>query len=141
MSEKADLPINTSPQKPRPAVSGKQKLILLAVFLVGLTGHQHVVSKNNQVARSSSTTAPAIFTATSFPDASVTSSLPSVEWGPCPGREDEIRFSCGSYEVPLDHAEGFEGGVASIALSKYSADEGVKRLGSIFINPVSRDVV
>jgi hypothetical protein len=58
-------------------------------------------------------------------------------WAPCKGFESNNRFSCATQEVPLDHAKGLAGGVATIALSRYSVpdDKRKQKLGTLFVNP------
>lgn len=57
------------------------------------------------------------------------------DWQPCKNFEDQPRFQCATQEVPLDYAQGFEGGTATIALSKYVALPDRKKLGTVFVNP------
>jgi len=136
------LPIPTSSSTPKPSpkklgffqslVKGPGFLGLyihpVLLFLIGgsilLYGQRSSISSyfSNHVNGYLSTTAP----------------LPptSISWGPCPDRPaNETRFSCGFVEVPLDHAKGYAGGSAHVALSKFSVEKGVKKRGTVFVNP------
>ncbi len=68
------------------------------------------------------------------------SGVPPVAWGACDADvlaavpdADQGRYSCATYDVPLDYAHPGAGAV-SIALLRRAADPG-RRIGSLFLNP------
>src|SRR4051812_49935936 len=64
-----------------------------------------------------------------------------VAWGTCAADvlaevppADRNRYSCATYQVPLDHAHPAAGSV-SLALLRRAADDPAHRIGSLFLNP------
>lgn len=56
----------------------------------------------------------------------------AISWSTCVDLDE--RFSCSSYDVPLDWS-GKEEGTVRLAVIKFEAEKGKKRLGSLLINP------
>lgn len=114
-SEKAQqLPISTS--TPPPTRSPLKTALLLALALISFAFVSPV----------------SVLSLTSLRSAHPTG-LPSIDWYPCPPPTAD-RFSCATYAVPKDHS-GVEEGQVRLALRRYEAEKGRKRLGTLFINP------
>lgn len=62
----------------------------------------------------------------------------TVTWARCPddlpSSSTGSRFACAFVDVPLDYSKGYDGGTATLALSKYSTGKEAKK-GTVFINP------
>ncbi|MGC9668946.1 alpha/beta hydrolase [Planosporangium sp. 12N6] len=82
---------------------------------------------------------PAVAAAAATPAARP--AAPPVTWGTCPTdvlaelpAADRNRYSCATYDVPLDYAHPAAGTVG-LALLRRAADDPGRRLGSLFSNP------
>lgn len=66
---------------------------------------------------------------------------PEVHWGPCDSasldgvpKNQRHLYSCGTHEVPIDHADPAKGTV-EIAMMRRAAAVPAQRIGSMFLNP------
>lgn len=125
----AQLTATSSGTRSTKTTRATQALLLLLLFV----GYELVLSP--ALVRIGGTSASASSTGAAAAVAHKDGRQPPA-WAPCPGFEADPRFTCATQEVPLDHAKGLHGGVATIALSRYSVPgsslEGRKTL---FVNP------
>ncbi|QGK72469.1 alpha/beta fold hydrolase [Allosaccharopolyspora coralli] len=73
--------------------------------------------------------------------ASAESAATGVRWGPCDSASldgvpegQRYLYSCGTHEVPIDHADPAKGTV-EIAMMRRAATDPAQRIGSMFLNP------
>lgn len=62
----------------------------------------------------------------------------AVSWVACEGAEVAAQFpklSCATFVVPLDHSKPENGRTVALKLAKWAADDGIQRLGTLFLNP------